>query len=187
MNKYSAVSDIELNHAVAVACGYKVMNCDESVMAYIDSGYKPFDPAGNPADAMPIVEKHGIGLMCLDNGRWLASSELRQAIVHGSAYAKLSVDDSPYRAAMEIFLMMKDDEASGNRDPMLPPLSAFHCYLKVVNRLKRAGIETTEQLIEKSEVDLLKMPGIGTGLLRLINDDLKRFGLKLSDRYASGK
>ncbi|HCE8948591.1 TPA: DUF2591 family protein [Morganella morganii] len=55
MNKYRDESDFEINKAVAVARGYKVMSCEESVMAYIDSGYKPFDPCNNPTDAFPLI------------------------------------------------------------------------------------------------------------------------------------
>lgn len=55
MNKYRDNPDYDINKAVAIAHGYKIMSCEESVMAYIDSGYKPFDPCNNPADAFPLI------------------------------------------------------------------------------------------------------------------------------------
>lgn len=114
MNKYSAVSNIELNHAVAVACGYKIISCEESVLAYVDSGYKPFDPCNNPADAMPIVIENNIDLLNGDN----VSPDL---FGHHSAYTlfnfiqpiasdSLKESKTIYRLAMEVFLMMKDAE-----------------------------------------------------------------------------
>ncbi|HGY3148259.1 TPA: phage protein NinX family protein [Morganella morganii] len=101
MNKYRDKSDFEINKAVAVARGYKVMSCEESVMAYIDSGYKPFDPCNNPVDAMPIVIENGISMVRVNN-EWSA----RQFNNHC-----IEVNDSNYyRAAMICFLMMKDAE-----------------------------------------------------------------------------
>ncbi|MFH2498779.1 phage protein NinX family protein [Morganella morganii] len=102
MNKYRDKSDFEINKAVAVARCYKVMSCEESVMAYIDSGYKPFDPCNNPADAMPIVIENGISLI----------SDWNEIGVWGATYQPwwTSENKNPLRAAMEVFLMIKDAE-----------------------------------------------------------------------------
>ena len=99
MNKYRDKSDFEINKAVAIAHGYKAMSCEESVMAYIDSGYKPFDPCNNPADAMPIVIENGIS-MIKSSGGWICCHGAAGVIEH----------ENLYRAAMELFLMMKDAE-----------------------------------------------------------------------------
>lgn len=100
MNKYRDRSDFEINKAVAIARGYKFMSCEESVMAYIDSGYKPFDPCNNPADAMPIIVENGISSLFNDD-EWICS-------VPYTGF--LSINESLYRAAMEVFLMIKDAE-----------------------------------------------------------------------------
>ncbi|KNZ84968.1 phage protein NinX family protein [Morganella morganii] len=109
MNKYRDKSDFEINKAAAVASGYKVMLCEESVMAYIDSGYKPFDPCNNPADAMPIIIENKI---CMaydvfaeerDGGNWVAQP------AYGFSNERVR-SNNYYRAAMEVFLMMKDAE-----------------------------------------------------------------------------
>ncbi|WP_421535438.1 phage protein NinX family protein [Morganella morganii] len=99
MNKYRDKSDFEINKAVAVARGYKVMSCEESVMAYIDSGYKPFDPCNNPADAMPIIIENGISSL-FNGDEWICSA---------SDGEFLSINENLYRAAMEVFLMMMKD------------------------------------------------------------------------------
>lgn len=100
MNKYSDKSDFEINKAVAISRGYKVMSCEESVMAYIDSGYKPFDPCNNPADAMPIINEYGISLIYQEG-------EFQFATNDGNIECSIS---NPLKAAMIIFLMMKDAE-----------------------------------------------------------------------------
>ena len=109
MNKYRDKSDFEINKAVAVARCYKVMSCEESVMAYIDSGYKPFDPCNKPADAMPIIIENGISSL-FNGDEWICSA------LDGEL---LSINESLYRAAMEVFLMIKDAEnetSSSNGD-----------------------------------------------------------------------
>ncbi|MHD0616774.1 phage protein NinX family protein [Morganella morganii] len=109
MNKYRDNPDHDINKAVAIAHGYKVMSCEESVMAYIDSGYKPFDPCNNPADAMLIIIENKI---CMaydvfaeerDGGSWVAQP------AYGFSDERVR-SDNYYRAAMICFLMMKDAE-----------------------------------------------------------------------------
>ncbi|MEM8396674.1 DUF2591 family protein, partial [Morganella morganii] len=103
----------EINKAVAIANGYKVMSCEESVLAYIDSGYKPFDPCNNPADAMPIIIENNISLHAprLREG-WMAEYTGSDDDVNDGFQADYfdAHNKNPYRAAMEVFLMMKDAE-----------------------------------------------------------------------------
>ncbi|AMG69696.1 phage protein NinX family protein [Morganella morganii] len=115
MNKYRDKSDFEINKAVAIANGYKVMSCEESVLAYIDSGYKPFDPCNDPADAMPIIIENGISLINSDGVHFAAAPGCGiegylggDTVGYGSR--KYSENENIYRAAMEVFLMMKDAE-----------------------------------------------------------------------------
>lgn len=104
MNKYSDKSDLEINKAVAVALGaYDVMDG-----IYIDENRRYdfsnprskffFDPCNNPADAMSIVIENGISLIFQDGIFHFATYDGNFEF-HG---------DNPYRAAMEVFLMMKD-------------------------------------------------------------------------------
>ncbi|HCR3444619.1 TPA: DUF2591 family protein [Morganella morganii] len=108
MNKYRDKSDVEINKAVAVARGYKVMSCEESVMAYIDSGYKPFDPCSSWSDAGPIITEYGISLL----------SDWNKVGVWGAVYRPwiYSENEDPLRAAMECYLLLinKDEDDDGN-------------------------------------------------------------------------
>ncbi len=124
MNKYRDKSDSEINKAVAENVGiienlaiYKfygevVWNVasNDVYNGFTSKKGFAFDPCNNPADAMPIVEKYGIGLMRTENQRWFASSDMHKAILHGSQFTVSATADTPYRAAMEVFLMMKDAE-----------------------------------------------------------------------------
>ena len=65
-NKYRDKSDFEINKAVAVALGYKVRPSEESVLAYIEIGYKTFDPSNNPADAKTNNIENKISLTLRD-------------------------------------------------------------------------------------------------------------------------
>ncbi|HGY1485868.1 TPA: phage protein NinX family protein [Morganella morganii] len=112
MNKYRDKSDFEINKAVAIALGKVIGIRPDSNIIYLIGGDEliEFDPCNNPADAMPIVIENGISLI-FDTGR--------KAWVAGIAYwvdgcewqISYEVERmNQYRAAMELFLMMKDAE-----------------------------------------------------------------------------
>lgn len=105
MNKYRDKSDFEINKAVAECVGYKVKPCDESVLAYIDSGFKAFDPCNSPADAMPIVIDNGICMNYIDKDIGWGARHFDEEKGELEIY-----DKNYYRAAMICFLMMKDAE-----------------------------------------------------------------------------
>ncbi|HDU8494366.1 DUF2591 domain-containing protein [Morganella morganii] len=107
MNKYSDKSDFEINKEVVKLIktkgGYSCVDYDEIVKVYVSQNtgiYKEFDPCNNPADAMPIINEYGISLMYKER-------EFQVATNDGNYYCCMS---NPLKAAMVIFLMMKDAE-----------------------------------------------------------------------------
>lgn len=96
MNKYTELSDFDINELVSFRLGYVHT--------------KSFDPCNNPAHAMPIIIENGISIMfdtgCnawvagiadwVDGCEWQVSPEIGRT--------------NPLRAAMELFLLMKDAE-----------------------------------------------------------------------------
>ena len=101
MNK----SDFEINNAVAEKLGVKVYERSAGILFTAtkhrgEYTFTRFDPCNNPADAMPIVIENGISLI-FHEGIFQFATYDGNFEVHG---------DNPYRAAMEIFLMMKDAE-----------------------------------------------------------------------------
>lgn len=99
MNSYNKYTDLQINELVATRLKKKCLLTEESVLAYMDSGYRTFAPCNNPTDAMPIIIENEIS-MIKSSGGWLCC--------HGSV--GLVVRESLYRGAMEVFLMMKDAE-----------------------------------------------------------------------------
>lgn len=117
MNKYRDKSDFEINKAVAdnyLPCDYRYNENDKIVeLIGIDLScefgscidiekehvYGKFDPCNNPADAMPIITKNKIDLTHLVGDMVCAK--------HKEYWC---IRKNPYRAAMEVFLMMKDAE-----------------------------------------------------------------------------
>lgn len=103
MNKYRDKSDFEINKAVAeckygIGCTGKTQGGD--VIVFTDSFTAVFDPCNNPADAMPIIIENGISSL-FNGDEWICSA------LDGEF---LSINENLYRAAMEVFLMMKDAE-----------------------------------------------------------------------------
>lgn len=115
MNKYTEISDFEINKKVAshyLPCDYNLNEHTKTVELIGFLGdtdeynvYATFDPCNNPADAMPIIIENLISLMADmsdDRGStWWCASDISNGIT--SRYKS-----NPLRAAMEVFLMMKD-------------------------------------------------------------------------------
>lgn len=108
MNKYRDKSDFEINKAVAeIYLHGKHLLSEENQEVYfggmdggdfLPNGY--FDPCNNPADAMPIVLENKLSILYKKNsGTWYAYHPF-QSVEH----------ENFYRAAMELFLMMKEAE-----------------------------------------------------------------------------
>lgn len=118
MNKYRDKSDFEVNKAVAkryLTHDFRLNSTDEIVELIDVDLYREyggeinlankyvigkFDPCNNPADTMPIVIENGISSLFNDD-EWICSVPYTEF---------LSINESLYRAAMEVFLMMKDAE-----------------------------------------------------------------------------
>ncbi|MCU6235478.1 DUF2591 domain-containing protein [Morganella morganii] len=114
MNKYRDKSDFEINKDVAIAIGFPCYYGDGSYTnglglraavvkgKNINGNYMVggFDPCNNPADAMPIIIENGISLISDWNeiGVWGATCHPWVS----------SENKNPLRAAMEVFLMMKN-------------------------------------------------------------------------------
>ena len=118
---YSQLSDFEINKRVSVAAGLNVnmfFDVDEayargpvwtSPSGNCYAGIKsskgnPFDPCNDPADAWPIIVENKISIYAMSEadarGKWGA-----EAFYPNEAY---HFNDNPLRAAMIVFLMMRD-------------------------------------------------------------------------------
>ncbi|HEI8006608.1 TPA: DUF2591 family protein [Morganella morganii] len=126
MNKYRDKSDFEINKAVAdfyLTREYRFNSADKIVeLMDIDLSCEfggeinlkdkyvtgTFDPCNNPADAMPIVIENKISLRAPSiTDRWKA--EFVDEYGNYVGYLR-ALNKNPLRAAMELFLLMKDAE-----------------------------------------------------------------------------
>ncbi|MDF7438826.1 phage protein NinX family protein [Proteus mirabilis] len=113
MNKYTELSDFEINLLVAQSVlpetQYDVIKQTMDIIQFLvdgSFGYRFFDPCNDPADAMPIIIENKLTLSPrYDSDEWISES-----LFYHDIY---SVNKNPLRAAMEVFLMMKDAENEG--------------------------------------------------------------------------
>ncbi|HGN9467048.1 TPA: phage protein NinX family protein [Providencia stuartii] len=112
MNKYTGLSDFEINKKVAEKLGlaYEVTRYGVVTRMSNKEQWREFNPCNNPADAMPIIKDSLISITH-DGIAWDVSC---------AKYPELSVwnglenyNDNFYRKAMELFLLMKDAENEG--------------------------------------------------------------------------
>lgn len=117
MTDYSKMSDFEINVAVSLELFDGSSGGDTSRIATWcackeNGEYGLFDPCNNPADAWPIIVKHGISLTH-DYGEWESEACLDLPVgAHGTdeLCSVGGIDKNPLRAAMIAFLLLKDAE-----------------------------------------------------------------------------
>ncbi|HCR3184428.1 TPA: DUF2591 family protein [Morganella morganii] len=122
MNKYRDKSDFEINKAVFVAAKINHDDTDLSgSKVFYGNGAKwiEFDPCNNPVDAWPIILKNRISIIIPGNeysdgySTPFAASGFDDVshITRNTYYTdEESFNQNPLRAAMEVFLMMKEAE-----------------------------------------------------------------------------
>ncbi|WP_337224908.1 phage protein NinX family protein [Proteus terrae] len=120
MNKYTELSDFEINKKVADLIGatpfpfgstdYRrsaVSGCESAIIIRSPHKVGSFDPCNNPTDAMTIIIENLISLMAdmsEDGGAtWWCASDISNGFTS-------NYKSNPLRAAMEVFLMIKDAE-----------------------------------------------------------------------------
>lgn len=107
MKDYSRMSDFEINKAVALGLGVEVLELNGKIFGGIErsidnvtSVIGVIDYCNNPSDAWPIIKRNHINIGWAGDEEWFART------VHP---AKV-FDANPLRAAMIVYLMMKDEE-----------------------------------------------------------------------------
>ena len=115
MKDYSKMSDFEINKAVALSLGIEVVEWDGKIFGGVErkidnvtSVIGVIDYCNNPSDAWPLIESNLICLMAdvfcepQDGGKWIAQP------AYGWQHERVR-NDNPLRAAMIVYLMMKDE------------------------------------------------------------------------------
>lgn len=107
MKDYSKMSDFEINKAVALSLGIEVVEWNGKIFGGVErnidnvtSVIGVIDYCNNQSDAWPIIKTNHINIGWAGDEEWFART------VHT---AKV-FDVNPLRAAMIVYLMMKDEE-----------------------------------------------------------------------------
>lgn len=103
---YSEMSDFEINREVAGKVGgflaKDIFEEEQTIFKWHPGNkYSKFDPCNSWADAGPIIENSGIGIMPMFAG-WRAASE------RGCRDYTSIANENPLRAAMIVFLMIQE-------------------------------------------------------------------------------
>ncbi|WP_265498541.1 phage protein NinX family protein [Providencia rustigianii] len=110
MNKYAEPSDFDINKLVAEKAfiNIKASKTFSEVIIFKNKIKYRFDPCNNPSDAMPIIIENKISLRAPTiTDRWKA--EFIDEYGNYIGYRR-ALNKNPLRAAMELFLLMKDAE-----------------------------------------------------------------------------
>ncbi|NBM04309.1 phage protein NinX family protein [Proteus sp. G2671] len=114
MNKHTELSDFEINKNVFIKLYGEESLKDKDMF---NSFYRT-DYCHNPEDAMTIIIENKISLLAGDSNFWCARYGEWTLLPHPSGIEFIEkaqvINDSPYRAAMELFLLMKDAERETN-------------------------------------------------------------------------
>lgn len=121
MNKYEQMSDFEINKAVAKICCPDSYEVNSGYVSVRREGIDLFDNlityrcevdyCNNPNDAFPIMLKHEIAISPYGFGKEFPNYEEYKDMWFAMKDKDWYIDDkNPLRAAMIIFLMMKEAE-----------------------------------------------------------------------------
>ncbi|WP_323085896.1 phage protein NinX family protein [Providencia alcalifaciens] len=114
MNKYTELSDFEINKKVALHVGGFALS-----LTVVDDGYKTegnignFDPCNSPSDAIPIIIANKIAIFPMETlgcEYWCAACNFQDIGEKEIVWGLEANNKNPLRAAMELFLLMKDAE-----------------------------------------------------------------------------
>lgn len=113
MKDYASMSDQQINREVQKITGIGCMS-GNGVLIIADGRWRTFDPCNNPADAWPIIVQSGISLIKCTVGSGYWSAEIITDIDEATdnlfqCQSSFDYQDAnPLRAAMIVFLMMKE-------------------------------------------------------------------------------
>lgn len=102
MKDYASMSDQQINREVQKLTGTGCM-AGSGVLIISNGMWRTFDPCNNPADAWPIITENRISIIHLDDNEWGCRGE-------GDKSACRAINSNALRAAMIVFLMMKEVE-----------------------------------------------------------------------------
>ena len=175
--------DMEIN--VGVGRGYVSANMnkdDEQPLGYIpvDSIYTPVERVNMTVQDTRVGQVTDFDKLTLDvytNGTLVPDEAVSLAAKVLSEHLKLFINLSENAKNAEVMIEKEDDEKEKvlemNIDELELSVRSFNC-------LKRAGINTVEELTNRTPEDMMKVRNLGRKSLDEVLAKLKELGLQLS-------
>ena len=110
------------------------------------------------------------------NGTLLPDEAVSLAAKVLSEHLKLFIDLSEVAQAAEVMIEKEDDE----KEKVLESIDELELSVRSYNCLKRAGINTVEELTNRTSEDMMKVRNLGRKSLEEVLAKLDELGLSLS-------
>ena len=143
----------------------------------IDSIYTPVERVNLTVENTRVGQITDFDKLTLDvytNGSLLPDEGVSLAAKVLSEHLKLFIDLSEVAQAAEVMIEKEDDEKEKVLEMSIDELELS---VRSYNCLKRAGINTVEELIQKTEADMIKVRNLGSKSLEEIKKKLEDMGL----------
>ena len=148
----------------------------------IDSIFTPVKKASYNVESARVGQNINFDKLVLDvttNGAFSAVEIVSLAAKVLDDHIKMFVDLSETMGKMDILVSREEDKQQKvlemNIDDMDLSVRSYNC-------LKRAGIQTVEDLIAKTEEDMLKVRNLGRKSLDEVLEKIKSYGLQLKEK-----
>lgn len=145
----------------------------------IDSNYSPIERVNMEKENTRVGQETDLDKLTLDvttNGTLSPEEAVSLAAKVLSAHLNLFIDLSENAKSAEIMVEKQDDEKEKalemNIDELELSVRSYNC-------LKRAGINTVEELTNKTEDEMMKVRNLGRKSLEEVLEKLKELGLSL--------
>ena len=151
----------------------------------IDSIYTPVERVNLTVENTRVGQITDFDKLTLDvytNGTLLPDEAVSLAAKVLSEHLKLFIDLSEVAQAAEVMIEKEDDEKESNEKEKVLEMNIDELELSVrsYNCLKRAGINTVEELTNRTPEDMMKVRNLGRKSLEEVLAKLDELGLSLS-------
>ena len=181
-------ADSKLYMELTISKGRGYVSADKNKNDEMPIGVIPIDSIFTPVERVNLtVENTRVGQitdydkLTLDvytNGTLVPDEAVSLAAKVLNEHLKLFIDLSEVAQAAEVMIEKEDDEKEKVLEMSIDELELS---VRSYNCLKRAGINTVQDLISKKEVEVTKIRNLGKKSLKEVIDKVKEMGLKFRD------
>jgi DNA-directed RNA polymerase subunit alpha len=147
----------------------------------VDALYSPIERVNYVVEKARVGQNNNFDKLILEV--WTDGSLAPQDAVREASsilMAQLDKIDNP-EFTDAIRGLMKQNEEDPRQKLLETSIDDLELSVRAYNCLKRAGIHTLQDLVNKSESDMMKIRNLGKKSLKEVLDKIKEMGLTLSD------